>query len=795
MWYNYLKISFRNLLKHPLFTGLNVLGLALGLAVSLLLFLHVRQEWLFDQYHQKAAQIYRVIIHSFYDPTQPEDMANAPNAVGPAMKEAIPAVAQYARLLRHNFGESAFIVAGDNKLVEEKLFWVDPGIFDIFDIPVLAGDPAKAMDEPNTVALSRSAALRYFGTENPVGRTLQIDRLPPMAVRGVFEDFPGNSSIDIQVMGSFKSMKWASEQLVWSNSSFETWLLLGPGATRAQVETQMSALLDKNIPKAEQQYSMWLQPLDQVHLYSSDMRWSYTERLGDPRQVRILAILALAVLLIACFNYMNLSTARAQLRFREVGINKTMGASRRQLAFRFYTETALLTAGALMLALAFLVVGIPMFNQLADKQLSVAVLFKADTLAAVLGIGALVVLLAGSYPAVFLSSFLPKNLLQTTFTKHSGAGWLRRSLVTAQFSASVVFIIGAIVLYRQMQFIQQKNLGYEPEQVVAITTAAAESREQIGGLIQDCRSISAVKAVCRAQSFPGKNTSIRELHRTGETEGRELLTNFVSPGIEQVLDMRLLAGSGLPEKSPDDTTVHVLLNRSAVEYLGFTPETAIGKTVACDLMSDAVVTGVVEDFHALSMHKAIGAYAFHDAPSEGRRFLLVKMNTADLTGTMRQIEASFHRNLPNSAFEYTFLDEFLDGLYRSEQRTAQVVLVFSILSVLISCLGLFGLAAFAAERRTKEIGIRKVLGASVAGITTLLARDFLQLVLAAIVIASPLAWYLLRGWLADFQYHITLQWWMFALAGVAALLVAGVTVCIQSVRAALSNPVQSLKND
>ena len=362
---SYLTLSFRSLLKNPLFSALNVFGLSFGLAVSLLLFLHVRQELSFDHYHTKAERIHRVILNAFWEPSKPEALANAPNVVGPAMKDNIPAVEQYARVLKHEFGESAFVTAGNNKLVEDKVYWVDPSLFDLFDIKAVSGDLKSSLSQPNTVALSRSTAIRYFGTANPVGQSIRIDRMEPLEVRAVYEDFPGNSSMDANILGSFQTIKWASQNLSWSNASFETWILLGPDADRQQVEKQMATLLDKNVPKADQYFSFWLQPLPDAHLYSSNMRNNYAARVGDPKQVGILGALALAVLLIACFNYMNLSTARSQQRFREVGINKTMGASRSQLAARFYIETAVLTAISLLLAFLMLSIGIPLFNQLA----------------------------------------------------------------------------------------------------------------------------------------------------------------------------------------------------------------------------------------------------------------------------------------------------------------------------------------------------------------------------------------------------------------------------------------------
>ncbi len=795
MWKNHLKLAWRGLWKSPLFTVLNAAGLAIGLAVSLMLYLDVRHELSFNAYHANAGHIYRVVLNTFWDPERPEMLANAPNGVGPAAKAGIPGVEQYARLLKHEFGGSAFVQLGDNRLVEENLYWADPGLVHIFDIPVLAGDLEAALSQPNALALSRTAAARYFGEENPIGQVVRIDRMEPLEVRAVYEDFPSNSTLDAAVLGAFSSVVWANRELTWSNASFETWLLLNHSVRREDVTRRLTSLLDANVPKEWQWYSMWLQPLQHVHLYSSDMR-SNSSRVGDARQVWMLGALAIAVLLIACFNYMNLATARAQLRFREVGVSKTLGASGGQLAMRFYVEAGLMVGISLIAAMGLLSAAIPIFNQLNDKQLSFSMLYDAQTLPAILGISGIVIVAAGAYPAAYLSSFAPKSLLMTSFRKDTAGGRIRQLLVVAQFAASVILITGTLVLYNQMVYIQKKKLGFQPEQVVALTTTAAESEAQLAALEQSLRNMSSVRAVGRSQTYPGGNPSGRSLYKNPEDrQGTELWTNHASPGIEEVLDIQLLAGTTLPNKAPGDTTVHVLLNETAVSYLGFKPEEAIGKRVLCDLIRPAVVAGVMADFHSESLHKPISAYAFHDAPTEDLRYALVKLNTADLPAAMRQIEEAFRVALPQSAFEFRFLDEHLHSLYRSESRAASVVLVFSILSIFVSCLGLFGLAAFMAEQRSKEIGIRKVHGATVAGITGLLAKDFLKLVLIAIVIASPAAYYFMDKWLADFAYRIELQWWMFALAGVAAVLIAFITVSFQSIRAALANPVESLRSE
>ncbi|WP_080054694.1 ABC transporter permease [Spirosoma aerolatum] len=799
MLQNYLKIAWRGLLKNRLFTFLNLLGLATGLAVALLLMLHVKDELLFDKYHTKADRIYRVGLTATFD-GKSMNWANSPNAVGPALKADIPTVEQQVRFLRHNFGQTAFVKSGNKKFAETNFYWADGSLFDIFDVELAKGNPKTALDGPHKVVLSQATAERYFGTANPVGKILYIDNKDTLEVTGVYKNFPGTSTLDADMIGSFSSVRWARNP-TWDNASFETYVLLRPQAEQAQVERQMAGIINKNIPKAEQWFNIWLQPLTDVHLYSADITNANTTRIGDLRQVKILLILAIVVLLIASINYMNLATAKAQIRFREVGVIKTVGASARDLITRFYLETGLMVTLALILAIGLVTLGLPLFNQMKDKQIPFMALLTPEVVVGLLLIGLLITLIAGSYPAFYLSSFSPKYLLSTSFRNQSGAGLFRRSLVVIQFAASVILMVCTFIFYQQLQFIQSQKLGYEPTQVVAVMTSAAKDISQIDALMNDYRSLSSVVDVCRAQTFPGRGGSGRTISRSGNlgssNEGMAIQTNRVSNEFMNVLGLKLLAGRTLPAtKDAKDTTVQVVLNKTAVNYLGLTPQKAIGQK-AHNLFGwdQAEIIGVVDDFHFQSLHTPIGAYAFHNADTESRPYLLVKTRTAQLSQTMRQLEAVFQKDMPDSAFEYTFLDEFLNTLYRSEQRTAQVVLVFSALAILIACLGLFGLAAFTAEQRTKEIGVRKALGASVSSIVGLLSKDFLKPVLIAILLASPIAWWAMNQWLADFAYRVNIQWWVFALAGLLAVGIALLTVSFQSFKAALMNPIKSLRSE
>ncbi|QDK77951.1 FtsX-like permease family protein [Spirosoma sp. KCTC 42546] len=797
---NYLKIAWRGLLKNRLFTFLNLVGLATGLAVALLLMLYVKDELQFDKYHTNADRIYRVKATVSFD-GKTMKWANSPNAVGPALKADIPTVAQQVRLLRHNYGQTAFVNSGEKKFAEKNFYWADNSLFDVFDIGLLKGNPKTALDGPRKVVLSQAAADRYFGTENPIGKILNVDNKDTLEVTGVYANFPGTSTLDADMIGSFSSVRWAKNP-TWDNASFETYLLLTPQANHAQVEQQMAVVLNKNVPKDNQYFTLGLQPLTDIHLHSADITNANTTRIGDFQQVKILLILAIVILLIASINYMNLATAKAQIRFREVGVIKTVGATMQQLISRFYLETGLMMSIALVLAIVLVSLSLPLFNQLTGKQLPFQALISPEVVGGLLLIGLLITLIAGSYPAFYLSSFSPKYLLSTTFRNQSGAGLFRRSLVVIQFTASVVLMVSTFIFYQQLQFIQSQKLGYEPTQVLAIMTSAAKDKTQIDALMNDYRSLSNVVDVCRAQAFPGYGGSGRTITKSDKnsnnaSDGMAIRTNRVGSDFINVLGLKLLAGRAFSDvKDPKDTTVQVVLNKTAVQYLGYTPQKAIGQKAHNLFGWDrAEIVGVVEDFHFESLHMPIGAYAFHNADTESRPYLLVKTKTAHLPETMRQLEGVFQKDMSDSAFEFTFLDDFLNTLYRSEQRTAQVVFVFSALAILIACLGLFGLAAFTAEQRTKEIGVRKVLGASVFSIVGLLSKDFLKLVFVAILIASPLAWYGMNQWLQDFAYKIDIEWWMFALAGLLAVGVALLTVSFQSIKAALMNPVKSLKTE
>ncbi len=794
---NHIKIAFRNLLKNPFFSSLNLLGLAIGLAVSLALAVFVREELSFDKYHKNASNLYRAGLDVTYEGTV-EKWVTSPNIAGPAFAADIAEVDSYCRFLRHSFGQTAFLSVDGQNFAEKDLYWVDSTVFSMFDVPLLKGDPTTALVGPNKVVLSEETAQRMFGKSDPMGKTIKLENTRDLVVTGIFEDFPDNSTLDAKAMASFISQDWAAKTLYWSNCSFETYFQLNPNADMAAVERQMNEVLDRKVPKNEQWFSFWLQPFTEVHLYSQGLKAGYSTRLGDIRQVRWLGWLALSVLLLACFNYVNMTTARSQQRFREVGINKTLGATSGQMVQRFFVETGILVAVSLAVGTLLVQVAMPFFEQITGREMSILGLLQSKWGLAFPAVWAGVTLVAGLYPALFLSSFTPKKLLSPVQAGVSSANFFRKTLVISQFTVCVALIIGAIVFQQQLDFISQKKLGFEPEQVVAITTAGAENADQVKSFNTEAASLTSVKKVVRSQAYPGVGTSGYTMSRPGQAEKVVGVSScWAEPGFEEVLSLKLLAGRSLPPKTKEDTTIQVVMNEAGIEFLGYTPEEALGKSLPSLYNGrPTTIVGVVEDFNFQSLHSPITPYVFCNGNNIAwNPFTLVKLRTTDLRSTMSQLEAVFKKHVPTSAFEYSFLDDTLDRLYSSEQRMSQVVLLFTVLTIFISCLGLFGLAAFTAERRRKEIGVRKVLGATVTGVVGLLTKDFLKPVLVAILIAAPLAWYGMGKWLQSFAFRVEMQWWHFALAGALAVGVAFLTVGFQSIKAALTNPVKSLRSE
>ena len=799
MFTNYFKIAWRNLWNNRFFTLINLLGLSVGIAVSLALLLFINEEVSFDRYHENADRIARIGVIAEYDDTQ-EKWAQVPNIAGPSFKDQLSMVEDQVRLLRHNFGRTAFlrIEESDKNFAEEDLYWADSTLFNVFDIEMVHGDAETALNAPDQVILSRSTWNKMFGEEIPIDKIIQVDNRRQLKITGVFEDFPTNSTLDAAVIGSFNSLKWAAERLYWSNCSFETFLLLNPNANEEDLVAGMNQVLDESVEKERQWFSFWAQPLTDVHLYSAGVAdFGYSSRMGDIKQVRIMIVLALAVLILACFNYINMTTARSQQRLREVGINKTLGASNGQMIRRFFVETGILVAASMLVGLLLIELCVPLFESLTGRSITVWNLLQGQWIAVMFGVWALITLGAGLYPALFLAGFSPKDLLQPKTKGVTGHKFFRQTLVIGQFAVCIALIAAALVFNGQLKYMSNKKLGFKPDHVIALNTAAAETPTQIESLEKACQGLSFVESITRVQGFPGMEVSGYSMTKPGQSEvATAVSSNHVGTGFEEVLGLEFIAGRTLPAKSKADTTIQVVMNEFGVEFLGWTPEEAIGKNPPNLYGNPTEIVGVVKNFHYESMHNPIGAYVFTNGNDlGGRPYLMLKMGSNDLPFVLKQLKSVFNQHLPKSAFDYTFLDQHTERLYTSERRLANVIMIFTFLTIFISCLGLFGLAAFTVERRTKEIGIRKVLGSSVPALVGLLAKQFMQPVIIGLLLATPIAFIVINYWLQNFAYHIDMSVWYMAIAGFIAVVIAFVTVSVQSLKAALANPVDSLRNE
>ena len=792
---NYIKIAWRSLKTNRLFSAVNIFGLSIGLATTLLLFVFILHERSFDSMYANKDRIYRVLLHTTEEGI--ETWAQVPSALSPELTAHIPSVEKSGRLLKNDYGGDAFIKAGDNILVESSLFWVDPSILDMFEVKTLSGMGSEALLHPNSILLSKRTAERYFGTENPLGKTVIVDNRNTFEVKGIFEDFPENSSLDFNAVVPFM-MRNEAKNPSWGNASFETFVMLYPNTVNGNaIESKLQGIIDTNVEKENQWYTFSLQPLNALHLYSSAYSDSYLEHYGDIRQVKNLTVLGIIILIIACINYMNLITARSQKKAKDVGVNKTLGATTRQLVLRFYVETGLITAIAMVLGGLLTLIILPYFNKIVGRALEVSSLFSLEIIVFLCAIWLLTTLISGSYPALYLSRFSPKDALKPTANKGVMASFIRKGLVVVQFSASVVLIVAVLVVRQQLEFIQNKDLGYNPENVIAISTTAVPDFSTNTALVNAFKALPNISLVTRAQGFPTESVSLNSIYKPNSDVGMSVSTNLAEHDIVDVLQLKLLAGQRLPEHKQDgDSLVEVLINKTALDFLGYTPEEAIGKKVSANLGNNSYIYGVVDDFNFTSLHKPIGAYAFHNTTNKGNyNFLLIRFKNGMLTKMVSELESTFKTIAPNSAFQYAFVDKNVDVLYQKEKQMANVSLLFSILAIIVACLGLFALAAFMAEQRQKEIGVRKVFGASVPKIVQLLSLDFMKLILISFAISFPLALYIMTIWLQDFAYHIEISWEVFLIAGGLALIITFFTVSYQAIKAAITNPIKSLRTE
>ncbi len=799
MFKNYIKTAWRNISANKLFTTLNIAGLAIGLCVSIILFAYVSNELSFDRMYKNSKNIYHVNMETTAEYNY-KKWAELPNAVGPALMQDIPQVKYATRLIKADFGAKVSLKTDDKNFVEKGLYLADSSVFSMFDISFIEGNIRSAFDQPKSIVLSETARKRLFGNATAFGKIIYVNNRDTLHVSGVYKDLPENSTIDCDMIANIMD-SWMGKNVSWSNASFETYCLLQPNANIEQVQKEATALINKYVSKDNQYYTkFFFQPLTDIHLYSSDLREGYSSRLGNISNVKALLFLSLLILLIACINYMNLSTARSQKRSKGVGINKVLGASMRQMLSYFFIETAVLSFISIAVGYILAYLAIPLFRNISGIELSASALYTGPILLSLLIIWVLVTFIAGSYPAFSIARISSLTLMNKSKQKNSFAETLRKGLVVFQFASSVILIIAVIVIVQQMKYVREKDLGYNPKGIVALSIKSVRNKSQIDLSINHLKQLVSVESVSAAQSIPGDIESGRSVRKLStDKEGFPVKTCHTDGSITETMQLKLLAGTGLPKSiAKTDSTCYMLINETVASYLGYkTPQEAIGKYVVPEMSNRSVIVGVVKNFNYKSLKDEIGGYIYYamNGAPESLSTLLVRYNTPNLSQLIAQIQDVFKTDLPNTAFDYQFLDTHIQNLYASEQHTANTAILFSLLAIFIACLGLFGLAAFTAEQRTKEIGIRKVLGASVSGITELLTRDFLKLVIVSIVIASPIAWWLMNHWLLGFVYRIEIAWWVFMMAGVVSIVIALLTISFQAIKVATANPVKSLRTE
>jgi putative ABC transport system permease protein len=790
---NYFKIAWRNLLRNKAFSFINITGLAFGLTCCLLLVLYLQHELSYDRFHSKADRIVRVIME--YKIGDAGNKGNFTSTkVFPEFKRRFPEVKDGVRM---NSWGNKLVQYGDKVLVEKKFIFADSTFFNVFDFKLIQGTANEVLKAPNMVVLTKSTVKRYFGDENPVGKILLLgSKQDPYLVTGVTENCPTNSQIQYDMVASLSSLGALQEER-YSDANYTTYLLMNDASSLQALQKKINGLMKLENDKSEFKVNFELELFTKIHLYSPFDAFTPNSNIN---YIYIIMGVALLILTIACFTYINLSTARSAERAKEVGIRKVSGAFRMQLFWQFISESLVLTTLALLLSFLLLGALLPMFNTLAGTELPYEMIWNPAVITIALLFVTVIALLAGSYPALMLSGFQPVKVLKGAF-KNSGSGTiLRKGLIVFQFVISVFLIISTFVIKSQLNYIQQKKLGYNRENVLVLDIDQ-KLIDKMDAVKTELNAISFVKGVSVAYESPvkingGYNMSGFDLSKTMAVTANPVDENYLN-----VMNLEIIAGANLTQQDIKEATkedytknyYHFILNQSAAKALGWEPQEAIGKKMFLDESRPGEVKAVVKDFHFASLHSPIQPLVLF--PGGWATNLFVKVEGNNIPAVLSSLGEKWKTIASHRPFTYHFLDEDYQRLYESEMRTGNVLNVFALLAVVLACLGLFGLSAYAARQRVKEIGVRKVLGASVANISLLLSSGFVKLVIVAFLIASPIAWLAMNKWLQQFSYRVNINWWVFAMAGVLSVLIALITVSFQSIKAAITNPVKSLRSE
>lgn len=789
---HYFKVSWRNLMKQKLYSFINIGGLAIGLSCFLLIFLYVRHEHAFDQFYGNSDRIYRMVQRMEGNTSFDSDLYGYTTVgLAPALVADYPEVEAATTI----WDRTSLLSFGENHFYEKGL-GADAHFFEVFRHPLIRGNVKTVLDKADGLVLSESLAKKMFGDKEAIGQTVLYDNRTPMTVTGVVKDLPTYSSLRYSFLVPMLSSSQYVEEMKedpWSNNDYYTFFSLSKETDPSVLQSKMPALLNKYRQVPEDfpfQISYLIRPLSELH-FEDQVNFDIGLK-GNARYVSLLFWVAVLVLILACVNYTNLAIARSIKRAREVGMRKVVGAVRRQLIVQFLGESVLIAFLGLLLALGLSSLFLPQFGVLMDRPLELNLLSSPYLLPGMIALVLLVGLLSGSYPALLMSSLRPIHILGGKGFGRLSNLKLQRVLLVSQYAVSIVLIISSLVIYLQFRYIQNKELGYDKDHIVMIPVLDTKVRDQFPNLKSEWErnpNIISVSSMTQLPTNLTHNTIIRHETETYE-EGMMTYRAWVDHDFLKTFGIELISGRNFSPDLQTDSTNARIINETAARALGWTAEEAVGKTIK--EVNPKMVIGVVKDFHLHSMHSEIAPLMLM-IRNRYISHMAVKISPNNLSGTIDQLERSIKAYSPYP-FEYAFLDEEFDRLYQTDKRVGELFGVFTILSIIIASLGLFGLAAFVARQRTKEIGIRKVLGASVNSIVGMLSRDFLKMVIYGFIIAIPVAWYAMNLWLQDFAYRIELEWWMFGVAGIFVVLVAFLTVSLQSVKAALSNPSISLRD-
>lgn len=795
---NYLLISLRNLRKHFSYSIINIVGLGLGLSTFILLMVWIQHEMSYDKFHRESGRIYRASMEYSFG-GQVAKTSVSPTALLPALQKNFPEIENGVRVY-NSAAYSPFIVKKDEHIFQEDHFYfADSTFFNIFSYNLISGDPVTVLTKPYSVVITQATARKYFGEADPVGKTLNVNGSTDYEITGVVEDIPANSYLQFDFIASFHSLRAGREEPIWWSANYQTYLLLDKNANLEVVQQKTNDLvkeaLASELTNAGDYVKYNFLKLADIHLrspFTAEM-----EAVGDIQYVYIFSAVAFLILLIACINYVNLATARAADRAKEVGIRKVVGALRKQLFFQFLGESVIITFLGFCLAFLFTQLALPFFNVLTGTTLSHTIFYQPAFLGRAFILLLVIALLSGAYPAFAITAFKPVSILKGNF-KFSGKGiWLRKFLVVSQFSISVILVVGTIVILKQLDFIQNKKLGYSKENtiILPLDTKTQAVYEQLK--LEFLRSGKAAY-VGRATESPTQINGGYGLN-TDESSERGIIATGVSVDDDYIraLNMEILAGRNFTEadfkRANTDTVFSFIVNESALKALFLSIENAIGKKARVSGRKGEIV-GVVKDFHFTSLHKPIGPLVMFNQDTQ-YNFIFVKLQDGNIQASLDNLKSIYANVVPHRPFEYEFVDQQFVALYSAEQRMSTIFTVFATLAILIACLGLLGLVSFSASQKTKEIGIRKVLGATAANIVILITRDYTKLVLVSIGLGIPIAYWMMTQWLSDFAYKTDIGFWPVLIASLLCMVIAFATASYQALKTAFINPANTLRSE